>query len=51
MRLVVFIFIILIFGIVAHAGIFVAAAVAYYCFGFDIKEALSIGVMVVSRML
>ena len=35
----------LIFGIVAHAGIFVAAAVAYYCFGFDIKEALSIGVI------
>lgn len=35
----------LIFGIVAHAGIFVAALIAYYFFGFSIKEALSIGVI------
>lgn len=33
----------LIFGIVAHSGIFIAAAIAHYCFGFDVKEALSIG--------
>lgn len=35
----------LVFGIVAHAGIFIAAAVAYFAFDFDIKEALSIGVI------
>lgn len=35
----------LVFGIVAHAGIFIAAAVAYFVFDFDIKEALSIGVI------
>ncbi len=34
-----------IFGLVAHCGIFIAAAIAYFCFGFDIKEALSIGVI------
>ncbi len=33
----------LIFGLVAHCGIFIAAAVAHYCFGFPINEALSIG--------
>ncbi len=35
----------LIFGLVAHSGIFIAAAVAYYGFGFSINEALSIGVI------
>ncbi len=35
----------LIFGIVAHFGIFAAAAIAYFCFGFNIKEALSIGII------
>ena len=35
----------LVFGIVAHFGIFIAAAVAYWGFGFSIKEALSIGVI------
>lgn len=35
----------LIFGLVAHTGIFIAAAIAYYGFGFSIKEALSIGVI------
>lgn len=35
----------LIFGLVAHCGIFIAAAIAYFFFGFDIKEALSIGVI------
>lgn len=35
----------LIFGLVAHSGIFIAALTAYYCFGFNVKEALSIGVI------
>lgn len=35
----------LIFGIVAHFGIFIAAFVAYFCFGFSLKEALSIGII------
>ena len=35
----------LVFGIVAHFGIFIAAAVAYFGFGFSINEALSIGVI------
>lgn len=35
----------LVFGIVAHFGIFIAAAVAYWGFGFSINEALSIGVI------
>ena len=33
----------LIFGIVAHSGIFIAAFIAYKFFGFSIKEAASIG--------
>ena len=33
----------LIFGIVAHFGIFIAAVLAHYCFGFDWANALSIG--------
>ena len=35
----------LIFGIVAHGGIFIAAFIAYQFFGFSIKEAASIGVI------
>lgn len=35
----------LIFGIVAHSGIFIAAFIAYKFFGFSIKEAASIGVI------
>ena len=35
----------LVFGLVAHSGIFIAAFVAYHCFGFDLKEALSIGII------
>lgn len=35
----------LIFGIVAHGGIFIAAFIAYHFFGFSIKEAASIGVI------
>ncbi len=35
----------LIFGLIAHCGIFIAAFVAYSCFGFSLKEALSIGVI------
>ena len=33
----------LIFGLAAHTGIFIAAAAAHFWFGFSIKEALSIG--------
>lgn len=33
----------IVFGLVAHCGIFIAAAVAYFVFGFNIKDALSIG--------
>ena len=33
----------LIFGLVAHFGIFIAAIIAHYSFGFDWSEALSIG--------
>ncbi len=33
----------LVFGLAAHSGIFIAAATAYFLFGFSIKEALSIG--------
>ena len=36
----------LIFGIVAHGGIFIAAFIAYQFFGFSIKEAASIGVAI-----
>ena len=35
----------LVFGLVAHLGIFVAAAMAYFVFGFTLKEALSIGII------
>ena len=35
----------LVFGLVAHLGIFVATALAYFVFGFSLKEALSIGVI------
>lgn len=35
----------LIFGIIAHGGIFIAAFIAYQFFGFSIKEAASIGVI------
>lgn len=35
----------LIFGIVAHSGIFIAAFIAYKTFGFSIPEAASIGVI------
>lgn len=33
----------LVFGIVAHAGIFIALFIAWKCFGFTISEAASIG--------
>ena len=33
----------IIFGIIGHCGIFIAATVAFFLFGFDIKQALSIG--------
>lgn len=36
---------VLIFGIVAHSGIFIAAFIAYKFFGFSIQEAASIGVI------
>ena len=32
-------------GFAAHCGIFVAAAIAYFCFGFSVKEAFSIGII------
>ena len=35
----------IIFGIAAHGGIFIASFIAWYFFGFDIKQALSIGVI------
>lgn len=34
-----------VFGLVAHFGIFVAAAIAYFCFGFSVKESFSIGII------